>query len=183
VHAAANGGAALGYIESSLGDHEVLHYRARFHWAYYAAAWGSLAIGVVLAVLILNADHWWISLVAIVAGVGIFLSIMMPIWATEIGVTNQRIIYKRGILDRITNELQLRSIEEIRFNQNLWGRIFNFGKIEIHGTGDDAIFLPAVADPIGFRAAIQDAVGAAQGDSPPVDGTPSDPNAVHPRPA
>lgn len=160
----------MSYIESSLGQNEVLHYRARFHWFYHASAWGALVIGLLLAALTIGAGGGWLSLVFIIAGVAIWLSILIPIWTTEIGVTNQRIIYKRGLLERETNELQLRSIEEIRFNQDVLGRIFDYGKLEIHGTGDDAIFLPALADPIELRAALQDAVGTAQGDPPPVNG-------------
>jgi uncharacterized membrane protein YdbT with pleckstrin-like domain len=160
----------VSYIESSLGQNEALHYRARFHWIYHAMAWGALIIGVLLAMLTVSAGGGWLSLVFIIAGVAIWLSILVPIWTTEIGVTNQRIIYKRGMLERETNELQLRSIEEIRFNQDVLGRIFDYGKLEIHGTGDDAIFLPALADPIALRAALQDAVGAAQGETQPVNG-------------
>jgi uncharacterized membrane protein YdbT with pleckstrin-like domain len=165
----------VSYIESSLGDNEIIHYRARFHWFYYAAAYGALIIGVVIAVLTLGETYFWIALIALAIGVSVWLSIMVPIWTTEIGVTNQRIIYKKGLLNISTNELQLRSIEEVRFNQDFWGRIFNFGKLEIHGTGDDAIYFPAVADPIELRAALQEAVGAAQGDAPPVEGAPPKP--------
>ena len=156
----------MSYIESSLGHNEVLHYRARFHWFYPAAAWGALIIGALIAVLTLTQTYYWLALIALACGAAVWLSIMVPIWTTEIGVTTQRIVYKTGLVTRRTNELQLRSIEEVRFNQDFWGRIFDFGKIEIHGTGDDAIFLPAVADPIGLRAALQEAVGAAQGDAP-----------------
>jgi uncharacterized membrane protein YdbT with pleckstrin-like domain len=175
----------VSYIESSLGHNEVLHYRARFHWFYHAAAWGALIIGLLIAVLTLTQTYPWIALIALVIGVAVWLSIMVPIWTTEIGVTNQRIVYKQGLLNISTNELQLRSIEEVRFNQDFWGRLFNFGKLEIHGTGDDAIYLPAVADPIGLRAALQEAVGAAQGDAPPVEGAPpkAQPNGMQARPA
>lgn len=175
----------MSYIEDSLGQNEALHYRARFHWFYHVTAWGSLAIGVLIALLTLTQTYVWIALIALAIGVAVWLSVMVPIWTTEIGVTNQRIVYKQGLLNVSTNELQLRSIEEVRFNQDFWGRIFNFGKLEIHGTGDDAIFLPAVADPIALRAALQEAIGVAQGDAPPVNGNGSrpSPNGMQARPA
>ena len=159
----------MSYIERSLAENEVLQYRARFHWLYYAAAWGALIVGIVIALLTLNADSIWIPPVAAIIGGVVFLSIMVPIWTTEIGVTNQRVIYKRGLIQRDTNELQLRSIEEVRFIQDIWGRLLGYGKLEIHGTGDDAIYLPAVADPLALRASLQGAVGNAQGDPPPLD--------------
>jgi uncharacterized membrane protein YdbT with pleckstrin-like domain len=162
----------VSYIESSLGQHEVLHYRARFHWFYHFAAWGALGVSVLLALLALNTDLGWFCLLSLIVGVTIWLSILVPIWTTEIGVTNQRFIYKRGLMHRETNELQLRSIEVVRFNQDGWGRIFDYGKLEIHGTGDEAIFLPALAEPIEVRAALQDAIGKAQGDTEPVSDEP-----------
>jgi uncharacterized membrane protein YdbT with pleckstrin-like domain len=161
----------VSYIERSLAENEVLQYRARFHWLYHAAAWGALIIGAVVAMMTLDADVIWIAAVALLVGIAIWLAILVPIWTTEIGVTNQRVIYKRGLVQRNTSELQLRSIEEVRFIQDVWGRLLNYGKLEIHGTGDDAIYLPAVADPIGLRAALQGAVGNAQGDPQPLNST------------
>ncbi len=173
----------MSYIQNSLGQNEAIHYRARFHWFYHAAAWGALTIGVVIGLLTLTETYFWIALIAFAIGVAVWLSIMVPIWTTEIGVTTQRIIYKKGLLNITTNELQLRSIEEVRFQQDFWGRLFNFGKLEIHGTGDDAIFLPAVADPIGLRSALQEALGAAQGDGPPVEARSKAPDSAQARPA
>jgi len=41
-------------------------------------------------------------------------------------VTNQRLIFKRGLLWRSTQELQLRAIEEVNLEQGLVGRLLNF---------------------------------------------------------
>ena len=86
---------------------------------------------------------------------------MFPIWATEVGVTNQRFIYKRGILWRTTQELQLRAIEEVDLRQSVLGRLLDFGRLELHGTGVDDISLPLLADPLGMRKALQDSMAAA----------------------
>jgi hypothetical protein len=94
-------------------------------------------------------------------GVVLFLSIMVPIWTTEIGVTNQRFIYKRGLLWRSTQELQLRAIEEVNFEQGLLGRAFDFGRLELRGTGVDDIRLPPLADPLGLRKGLQDGMAVA----------------------
>ena len=155
----------MSYIERSLGENEVLRYRARFHFFYYLVAWGALILGIAATLLAYNAYDSWIAPMPLIIGAIVWLSILVPIWTTEIGVTNQRIIYKRGLVQRDTSELQLRSIEEVKFEQSIWGRIFNFGKLEIHGTGDDTVFLPAVADPLRLRSALQGAIGDAQGDS------------------
>jgi uncharacterized membrane protein YdbT with pleckstrin-like domain len=87
------------------------------------------------------------------------LAITIPIWTTEIGVTNQRVIVKRGLLARHTDEIELWAIEEANLDQSVLGRLFGFGRISIQGTGDDALQIPAIADPIPFQRAIQGAIG------------------------
>src|SRR5262245_11599096 len=151
----------MGYIEHSLGRSETLLYRARFPVFYFIAAWGVLLASVLGALLVDANDYgsWWIGMVLV--GVAAFFAILVPIWTTEIGVTNQRFIFKRGLLWRSTQELQLRAIEEVNLEQGLLGRLFNFGRLELRGTGVDDIRLPALADPMGLRRALQDGMAAA----------------------
>ena len=91
----------------------------------------------------------------------IFVSLMFPIWTTEIGVTTQRLIYKRGFFWRTTREFQLRAIEEVNLEQGLLGRLFNYGRLDLHGTGVDDIRLPSLAEPVAFQRAIQEGIGTA----------------------
>ena len=151
----------MSYIEHSLGRSETLLYRARFPWIYAGCAW-ALLIGA------LAASFWAyavglneVALGLIAAGVILFVAIMGPLWTTEIGVTNQRFIFKRGLLWRSTQELQLRAIEEVNLEQDLLGRIFDCGRLRVSGTGVDDIRLPLLADPIGLRRALQDGMAAA----------------------
>ena len=81
----------------------------------------------------------------------------MGMWATEIAVTNRRIIYKRGRLSRKTEEINLRRMEEINLQQGIPGRIPGYGKIRINGTGGNAILLPAIASPMRFKQELQEA--------------------------
>jgi hypothetical protein len=87
---------------------------------------------------------------------------MMPICTTEIGVSNQRFIFKRGWLRRTTDELQLSSIEEVNLEQGVVGRLFDYGRLILHGTGVNDITLPPLADPVELRRALQEAMGAAK---------------------
>ncbi len=103
----------------------------------------------------------WLGWIALAAGAVLFLLVMVPMWTQEIGVTNERIIYKRGLFARATSEMQLRSIEEVNLSQGLFGRLFDFGRLTIHGTGVNDIVLPALADPLGLRRAIQSSSSSA----------------------
>ncbi len=151
----------MSYIEKSLGHSEALLYRARFPWFYRAGAWTLLAIFAAGAAVVEWKGYNWTALSLAVAGGVLWLAILVPIWTTEIGVTNQRLIYKRGLIVRATQELQLRAIEEINLEQGLMGRLFNFGRIELHGTGVDDIYLPRLAEPLVLRKALQDGMAAA----------------------
>jgi len=97
----------------------------------------------------------------LLGGVVLLLLVMVPIWTTEIGVTDQRFIFKRGLLWRATQELQLRAIEEVNLEQGLLGRLFDFGRLELRGTGVDDISLPSIAEPLELRKALQDGMAAA----------------------
>jgi uncharacterized membrane protein YdbT with pleckstrin-like domain len=149
----------MSYIRNSLGANETVHYIAHFPWTHYALAYGALIISVILGILSYNAEFPSVVFVPPLIGVIIFLAIMVPIWTTEIGVTNQRIIYKTGFISRATSELQLRSIEEVNMQQDIAGRIFGYGKILIHGTGAEDIKLPNLGDPLMLRKALQEAIG------------------------
>jgi len=151
----------MGYIEHSLGQSETLIYRAHFPWFYPAVAWIILAGTLVAGVLTYVEGYGWIAVGLLMLGLAGFLAIMVPLWTTEIGVTNQRFIHKRGWLRRTTQELQLRAIEEVNLSQDLLGRLFDFGRLELRGTGVDDIRLPPLADPIGLRKALQDGIAAA----------------------
>lgn len=130
----------MSYVNEVLGDGEDLLYCAGFPWYQHALAWGSLLL-----------------LGIVVIGVIIFLSIMIRIWTTEIAVTSHRIILKRGWISRKTEELSLDSIEEVNLVQGFFGRIFNFGRLMVGGSGEGLIKIPNISSPADFRKAVADA--------------------------
>jgi uncharacterized membrane protein YdbT with pleckstrin-like domain len=151
----------MSYIADSLGRSETLLYRARFPFVYHVGSWALLAASVLGGIVAFANGYPMPGAAVLLAGATVFLAILIPIWTTEIAVTNQRFIFKRGLLWRTTQELQLRAVEEVNLEQGLPGRILNFGRLVIRGTGVDDIHLPALADPLGLRKALQDGMAAA----------------------
>lgn len=151
----------MSYIRHSLSRNETILYRARFPWFYAASAWALLVLSIAGGIGAYVNDYGWLAAGSVVLGLVLFVAIMMPIWTTEIGVTNQRLILKRGLVWRTTQELQLRAVEEVNLQQGVLGRLFDFGRLELHGTGVDDIRLPTLADPVGLRKALQDGMAAA----------------------
>ena len=133
------------YIEKNLVDRETLVYRARFPWWYHVVSW------------------LWLLLLGVVAiGLVVFLVREIRARTTEMGVTSQRLILKQGWIAISTEELSLRTIEEINLTQSLWGRLVGFGRLRVSGTGEGAIAFPPSQDPHAFRAAIAEARIAAR---------------------
>lgn len=141
----------MSYIEKSLGQGETLVARAHFHWWYSMKAW--------LALIFLG---WCII------GIVIFVQMMVRKWTTEIGVTTHRFVQKEGLFKLNTYEVALHNIEGVRVSQSFWGRILGYGHLRIEGTGVDHVDLPTIADPIGFRAAIESAKSGSNINKPAV---------------
>lgn len=153
----------MGYVEQSLGAHEGLVYRAHFHWLHKSAGWLVLTVFVVGSVAALLNDQNYLSLILLCFGLIAFFLIMYPIWSQQVVVTDQRLIHRRGLIARSTEELQLESVEEVRVEQGILGRMLDYGKVFVTGTGEQSLKLPTLADPIGLRQKLQEATN---GDAP-----------------
>ena len=71
--------------------------------------------------------------------------------STELVITTKRIIFKSGFIRRTTVELNHKQIESLSFNQSILGRIFNFGDINIYGTGGVSTPIYDIDNPLIFR--------------------------------
>jgi uncharacterized membrane protein YdbT with pleckstrin-like domain len=151
----------MSYVEQSLGANEAVHSFARFPTVRYFAGWAALVAGLIAGIVASVEGSALIGATIFACAVAAFCWILYEPWTTEIAVTNLRLIYKRGFFQRRSNDLQLRAIEEVRLNQDLWGRLFNFGRIELYGTGVADLQLPSINNPVAFQKAIQEAMGAA----------------------
>lgn len=130
----------MSYVLQTMSENENILYRAKFHWLYTFSAY--------LVLLLLG----WVLI-----GIFIFFRMMINKWTSEIVLTDQRLVYKTGWIKRNTQEVTLNRLEEINLNQGFWGRIFDFGKLDIHGTGVGLIDLPNIDSPLKFRTAIGNA--------------------------
>ncbi len=130
----------MSYVDNSLAMNEVVIDRAYYHWSYrFLALMALLFLGV------------------FVIGIWMFFAMMIRVWTTEIAVTNQRLVFKRGWLSLNTQEMALPNIEGVKVSQGFWGKVLGYGHVRIEGTGVDAIVTPPIAHPIDFRRAIENA--------------------------
>ena len=157
----------MSYIQRSLGEGERVVALARFHWWYHVKTWLALllplalVIGVIAYVPDTNTREPALlgALALLTLGFIVFLRRMIKKWTTEIGITTHRFVKKTGLLSLRTNEFALSNIEGVKVTQDFWGRVWGYGHLRVEGTGDDAFDVPSIADPVGFRRAIETARG------------------------
>jgi uncharacterized membrane protein YdbT with pleckstrin-like domain len=128
----------MGYVESNLMKDEVVLHRAHLHWIIFF--WPALFFFLIvplIAALIRNAT-------------------------SEFAVTNRRVIVKVGLISRNTLELNLAKVESIGVDQTLLGRMLNYGTIVVVGTGGTREPFKDIADPMGFRRAVNEATAEMQ---------------------
>ena len=55
-------------------------------------------------------------------------------------------------------DMNLTTIEAVNIDQDIFGQIFGYGRITVHGTGDDMWVTPLIANPVAFRRDLQAAM-------------------------
>ncbi|SMB21978.1 conserved protein of unknown function [Sterolibacterium denitrificans] len=96
-------------------------------------------------------------------GLGLIFWIMAFIQykTTELAFTNKRVIAKFGFISRQTIELNISKVESIQVNQDILGRICNFGTLVISGAGNPQAPIPGISDPMSFRRAFMESQDSA----------------------
>ena len=80
---------------------------------------------------------------------------LIEIYVTEYAITNKRVISKKGLIVRNVSEMNLGSIEGVNLKQGIFGRIFNFGSINISGRGTSNVNFSEIDKPVEIRKKIK----------------------------
>jgi uncharacterized membrane protein YdbT with pleckstrin-like domain len=112
----------------------------------YASLFMDLGIGTAFNVLIRQ-----IFLAGLLVVLVIFLCRIFIYITTEYGLTNKRLIIKKGIICISLTEIPTDRIESIYCVQGLFGRIFRYGTLYISGVGGKMPAFNMVARPYVFR--------------------------------
>jgi membrane protein YdbS with pleckstrin-like domain len=149
------------YYTKVLQPDENVKIVGRLHWSIYSRGFVVLAIAAVVLVSsggIPDPDWAYYARIAsaVIALFGVLL--LLGAWvrrrATEIVVTDRRVIFKRGVVARHTVEMNVSKIETVDVEQGLWGRIWDYGTLMIRGTGSGFEPLKGVGSPLRIRNAI-----------------------------
>jgi uncharacterized membrane protein YdbT with pleckstrin-like domain len=96
-----------------------------------------------------------------------FLRAAIDRWTTEIAVTSQRVILKRGLIRRDTIEINMPKVESVDVRQPVFGRLLNYGTVIVRGTGGSFNPLAYVSAPLPLRRAVRLAGQTAPNIAPP----------------
>ncbi len=151
----------MAYYTKVLQPDETVKVVGRLHWSIYARAVVVLAVALGL---LLGSDRLpdpiWQHYARLAGGaIGVLgILLLLGAWirrhATEIVVTDRRVIFKRGLLARHTVEMNVSKIETVDVEQGLGGRIWGYGTLLIRGTGAGFEPLVGVGSPLRIRNAI-----------------------------
>ena len=127
------------FIQRTLPENEKIELPITFHWTHLLFAWLSLfAMGLV------------------VIGIFIFIAKYVEKWTTERALTNRRLIIKRGLIRRNTEEISCNRIEEVNLSQTIIQRILGSGNILVKGVGSGEILLRNIDDPLTVQKKINE---------------------------
>jgi uncharacterized membrane protein YdbT with pleckstrin-like domain len=79
--------------------------------------------------------------------------------ATEMAVTNKRVLIKTGMASRRTLDLMLSRVESIGVEETVFGRMLGYGSVIVRGTGGTPEPFVMIAHPQEFRRAVQEQTG------------------------
>lgn len=96
------------------------------------------------------------AFVLAVLGLGLLMGAVVRQSATELAITNRRLIAKYGFISRATFEILVNRVTGVNFDQTITGRILGYGTILVHGAGGDISPFDVVANPQLFSRALMD---------------------------
>ena len=159
----------MSYVDSHLVPGETVIYVTRLHWIVML---GHIIVGCLLLalpgafLLYYAASQTGVEsgnlhimegggVALIVCGVVAILMGMVRRNATEMALTDRRVVIKTGLVGRKTIEMLLNKVESIEVSETVLGRMLGYGTIVVIGTGGTPEPFDQVAHPLEFRSRVQ----------------------------
>jgi len=147
----------MSYVEKNLIAGEKLVYRTGIHWSvlFWPFVFTVLVEAAALATLYFRRDLVIVAAALIVAAAIPLIYAVLKRNATEIVVTNRRVMIKTGMFSRRSLEIMLPKVESIGIDESAFGRMLGYGSVMIHGTGGTPEPFAKIAHPSEFRKEVQ----------------------------
>ena len=155
------------YLNSLLGDNEQILYSTRQHWFVFVRS--ILLESVVLvaifalvsfAILMYGHLYSWINLLFYLMIIP-FISLIFDFfswWNRKYIITDFRVIQISGIINKDVIDSSLEKVNDVKLTQSFFGRIFNFGTVEILTASERGMNrIRLLGDPIRFKTTMVNA--------------------------
>lgn len=163
----------MSYVEKHLIPGEAIQYQTKLHWIVM------LRHALIAAVLLLTGGSLLLSawssrkgsdssqaalrlvgFACVGAAGGLFAFGILRRSATEMAVTNRRVIVKTGLTERRTTEILLSRIESVVVDEPAMGRILGYGTVIVRGIGGTPEVFQNIQHPLQFREQVQTQIGS-----------------------
>jgi uncharacterized membrane protein YdbT with pleckstrin-like domain len=125
----------MGYLEASLtGDEKVLGKFAT-HWIAWVAP-------VLFSLMVIGIPS------------------LLRLIGLEQGLTSRRVLVKRGIISRKSEEIILSAVETVRIKQGVVGRLLGYGDVELTGRGVSGVVIKKTPNPIKVKNLVEQQISS-----------------------
>ncbi len=148
----------MSFVRDQLREGESVVFETHLHKIIYG--WPSIFVlfGVVLFVGSIGTGTGAESVALAFLAVGLvwMLATFIRHKTSEFAVTDRRVLIKTGLISRRTMETNLAKIEGINVDQNIPGRLLDYGTIVVRGTGGGSEPFRTIAQPLILRRTVQE---------------------------
>ncbi len=165
----------MSYVDKHLIPGETVEYQTNLHWIVMLGHAGLAAFFLLAGVALLvvsfgarqNTEYHssvlvWPALGSFLVAAILFVVGLIKRNATEMSLTNKRVIVKTGLASRRTIELLLSRIESIAVEEPAMGRMLGYGTVIIRGSGGTPEVFEKIAHPLQFREQVQSQISSGQ---------------------
>jgi uncharacterized membrane protein YdbT with pleckstrin-like domain len=161
----------MSYLQKLLMPDERVVYIAVIHWIIFIPGMVLTAIGGLVGFFSYDIVGMFLganmvpllgrivaggAFIAALAGLGLLIGALVRQSATELAITNRRLIAKYGFISRSTFEIMMNRVTGVNFDQSILGRIMGYGTILVHGAGGDISPIDVISNPQLFQRALMD---------------------------
>jgi hypothetical protein len=153
------------YIQSLMGEREKIILITRQHWFVLVKAVlleGIIAVLILAAVVatfaIFQIGLIFLGLVLLFIPAVSFIKDVLDWTKREYIITTRRVMHISGIFSKNVIDSSLEKVNDVKLVQSFWGRIFNFGDVQILTASElGANFFNQIGDPVHFKTTMLNA--------------------------
>lgn len=158
------------FVKRMIENDEATVFSTRLHWIYivWGVFWFAFVFGLgyiadmmlwkyfgstiswhrqEIWYLVFGARYPWLTWLCFLAGAVIFVIHFLKVIATEIVLTDQRLIYKTGWIFVDVKEVDIAEIRAEEVNHGILGRFLRYGEIHLDSRFVGNAYLPAIRRP------------------------------------